>query len=247
MRIVSGSISYLWKIYIGLMFGSTLLIFYPFIVCCMYVPSWKAYTFQINVCWSRLIRILCFYAVEIDDHNSQQIHYPMIICANHTSYLDIFLLYSSLPQHRFLFMGKSEILSYPLVKTFFKNLNIPVFRGDRIKAAKSFIRARHEIAKGWNIVIFPEGGIPDNNPQLAPFKEGAFKLAKSADCSVLPITFIDNYHLFSDPEFILGPAHPGIARVVIHPLINRSNIKDMSEKEISDATFYVINSEITKS
>jgi 1-acyl-sn-glycerol-3-phosphate acyltransferase len=141
-------------------------------------------------------------------------------------------------------MGKSEILSYPLVKTFFKNLNIPVFRGDRIKAAKSFIRARHEIAKGWNIVIFPEGGIPDNNPQLAPFKDGAFKLAKSANCAVLAITFKDNYHLFSDPEFILGPAHPGIARVVLHPIINRDAVQAITEQEISQLSHRLIASEI---
>ena len=97
-------------------------------------------------------------------------------------------------------MGKSEILSYPLMKTFFKRLNIPVFRNDKRLAAKSFIQAKQALAAGWSIVLFPEGGIPDENrPSMIPFKEGAFKLAKSANVPLVPITFLDNHHIFSDP------------------------------------------------
>ena len=51
--------------------------------------------------------------------------------ANHTSYLDIFLMYSILPKYPFVFLGKSEILSYPLIGTFFKDLNVPVDRKDK--------------------------------------------------------------------------------------------------------------------
>lgn len=187
------------------------------------------------------MRILCFYALDIED-NSKNAQAPFILCANHTSYLDIFFMYSILPKHKFLFMGKSEILSYPLLKTFFKNLNIPVFRGDRLKAAKSFIRARNEVAKGWSIIIFPEGGIPDETPFLMEFKDGAFKLAKSAKVGVLPLTFRNNYHLFSDPEDLLGLAHPGLAKVTIHPFISMETVELLSEKELNEKTFAAINS-----
>jgi 1-acyl-sn-glycerol-3-phosphate acyltransferase len=167
---------------------------------------------------------------------------PYMIIANHTSYFDIFLLYSMLPNHRFLFMGKGEILSYPLVKTFFKRLNIPVHRNDRLKAAKSFIQAKQAIGEGWSIVIFPEGGIPDGDrPEMVPFKDGAFKLAKSAGVPIVPITFVDNYHLFSDPGHIFGPAHPGISRVYMHPVISKEEVAASTEKELSKKTFEVIS------
>jgi 1-acyl-sn-glycerol-3-phosphate acyltransferase len=241
MRFVIGIISYLWKFYIGVMFVTTLFLLYPILVFCIYIPSLKHYTFSINVFWSRSMRMLCFYALEIED-NSEKTQAPFILCANHTSYLDIFLMYSTLPNHKFLFMGKSEILSYPLLKTFFKNLNIPVFRGDRLKAARSFIRARNEIAQGWSIVIFPEGGIPYQTPFLMEFKDGAFKLAKSAKVGVLPLTFENNYHLFSDPEELLGLAHPGLAKITIHPFITKETVELLSEKELNDRTFNAINS-----
>lgn len=241
MRLIIGIVSYCWKFYVGVVFITTLFLFYPFLVFFIYATSLKHHTFKINIAWSRLVRILCFYALEIDD-KSREPDAPHILCANHTSYLDIFLLYSTLPENKFLFMGKSEILSYPLLKSFFKNLNIPVFRGDRLKAAKSFIQARNEIGKGWSIVIFPEGGIPYKTPYLMEFKDGAFKLAKSAKVGILPITFKNNYHLFSDPEDFLGWAHPGLAKVVVHPFISKEQVENTDEKELNKMTYTAINS-----
>lgn len=135
-------------------------------------------------------------------------------------------------------MGKSEILSYPLMKTFFKKLNIPVHRNDRMKAAKSFIQAKNAIKEGWSIVIFPEGGIPDHDlPQMVEFKSGAFKLSKSSNIPIVPITFLDHYHMFSDPDQVLGYAHPGISRIYMHDVISVEQQKGMSEAELSDYVF----------
>lgn len=137
-------------------------------------------------------------------------------------------------------MGKSEILSYPLVKTFFKRLNIPVFRGDRLKAAKAFIQAKREIKKGWSIVIFPEGKIPNNNPTTIPFKEGAFKLAKSVGTGIIPITFQNNYVLFSDPEHFFKSARPGLVKVTIHPVITAKQVESTTENDLRETAYNLI-------
>lgn len=236
MKYLKAILYYTWKLYIGVAFALTLLFFYPFLFVLLLHPRWKKHTFKVNILWSRVMRMLCFYAVEIVGEHTQP-NRPHIICANHTSYLDIFLLYSAFPKHPFLFMGKAEILTYPLVKTFFKRLNIPVFRGDRIKAAKSFIRARKEMHEGWSIVIFPEGGIPDENPQVVPFKDGAFKLAQSARTGILPITFTTNYLLFSDPENYLGSARPGISIIKIHPFIDENTVQEMEASQLNEFVF----------
>ncbi len=232
---------YSWKLYIGFAFAITLLLFYPFLLLVLSVNKWKRHSFKINILWSRVMRMLCFIAVEKIGKDSQP-NRPHIICANHTSYLDIFLMYSILPHQPFLFMGKAEILSYPLVKTFFKRLNIPVFRGDRLKAARSFIQARKEMHAGWSIVIFPEGGIPDKNPELWPFKDGAFKLAQSSRAGILPITFTSNYLLFSDPENYLDSARPGIAYIHFHPFINENTVQELSTEELNKLVYQQIAS-----
>jgi 1-acyl-sn-glycerol-3-phosphate acyltransferase len=139
-------------------------------------------------------------------------------------------------------MGKSEILAYPLVKTFFKRLNIPVDRSDRLKAARSFIQARNAMQNGWSIVIFPEGGIPDETPYLIPFKNGTFQLAKAANVAIQPMTFTNNYYLFSDPETVFNPAMPGLAKIVIHSRIEALEIKEVDLKKLNNSVYDQINS-----
>jgi 1-acyl-sn-glycerol-3-phosphate acyltransferase len=232
-----------WKLYIGIVFVITLLLLYPFFLILLQDKKYHKLTFKLNVLWSRLVRILCFYAVHVEGDISAK-NEPMIICANHTSYLDIFLLYSIFPKTRFLFMGKSEILAYPLVKTFFKGLNIPVYRSDRIKAAKSFIQARNAMQNNWNIVIFPEGGIPYETPYLAPFKNGTFKLAISAKAGIQPMTFCNNYYLFSDPEAIYDRAMPGLSSVIIHPYLSSTEVSAETVEKLNERVYASINSRL---
>ena len=76
---------------------------------------------------------------------------------------------------------------------------------------------------------------------MIPFKEGAFKLARSLRIPIVPVTFTNNYHLFSDPTHLLGPAHPGICRVYVHPYVSVEEMADLSEKELAELCFDRIN------
>jgi len=190
------------------------------------------------------MRIFCFYRVKkiLDSALPEG---PYIIAANHASYLDIFFMYSIMPKHPFLFLGKGEILRYPIISTYFKGLNIPVHRKDRGKAATSYILAKKAVYEGWSIVIFPEGGIPDtNNPKMIPFKKGAFRLAKALNIPIIPMTYTNNYKLFSDPLHIFGPARPGISHVYIHPFISTEEISELTEAELMEKCFTRINKPI---
>jgi 1-acyl-sn-glycerol-3-phosphate acyltransferase len=244
MEYIRGTFSLLWKLYVGLIFAVTAIIYYPIIVPFLFRESSKKTAFRIFVAWSWTVRILCFYHVKrITNHPIPK--GPYIIVGNHASYLDIFLIYSIINKCPFIFLGKTEILGYPLIKTYFKRLNIPVDRSSTIKSARSLVAAAKCLKNGWSLMIFPEGGIPDDsNPKMVPFKEGAFQLAKSLNVPIVPVTFMNNYRLLSDPSNIFGPAHPGISRVHIHPYFAVEEIQAMSQKEISDACFNRINAPI---
>jgi len=241
MGLFGGILSLIWKIYIGIIFVIFAILFYPFLWFILLKPSWKKKTFRIFILWSWMMRIFCFYGVR-KEKNSLLPQGPFIIVSNHSSYLDIFFMHSILPNYPFLFMGKSEILNYPIIRTYFKGLNIPVYRKDRQKAARSFILAKKAVQEGWSVVIFPEGTIPDtNNPKMLPFKEGAFKLARALNIPILPITFTNNHTLFSDPEQLFGSAHPGISRVYIHDFVPAEQAAQLTEKELCELCFDTIN------
>ncbi len=143
-------------------------------------------------------------------------------------------------------MGKSEILSYPLVKTFFKRLNIPVFRNDRVKAARSFIQAKKTIDLDWSVVLFPEGGIPPNPPQMIPLKDGAFKLAKATEIGIQGVTFMNNYKLFSDPEYVFDGARPGLVKVIVHPFITKEKVQMTTAENLNKTVFNLLNNPLVK-
>ena len=235
-------VSVLWKFYITIIFSITTVLFYPLIVPLLFSEKLKKHTFHLFVAWSWSMRIFCFYFV-VKKMNSPLPNAPYIIVANHISYLDIFLLPSMLPKNRFLFLGKSELLRYPLIKTYFKKLHIPVFRQNKLKAAKSLIKSKRELKKGWSLVIFPEGGIPSlNNPKMIKFKEGSFQLAKSSEVPIVPITFINNHKLLNNPSNIKGIAKPGISFVYIHPFISKAEVRRLSQTELANKSFKIIES-----
>src|SRR5690606_2317338 len=100
-----------------------------------------------------------------------------VICANHTSNLDITALMLAC-KIDYSFMGKDELLRNPVTGLFFKTIDIPVNRLSKISAFHAFKTAQALLEKGRSIAVFPEGGIDDHfPPQLSSFKIGAFKLA----------------------------------------------------------------------
>ncbi|MFT7344357.1 MAG: 1-acyl-sn-glycerol-3-phosphate acyltransferase [Lentimonas sp.] len=129
-------------------------------------------------------------------------------------------------------MGKGEILKYPIIGTYFKNLNVPVHRGSIIKSAMAYRQAKSLIEEGYSLVIFPEGGIPDHNPsKVGNFKNGAFRLAADTGVKIQPISIINHYKLFSDLSDFFGKARPGISSFYFHPEMSVLRDEIYNQKE----------------
>lgn len=241
MKLGKKLFSIVYKGYVGIVFGTTLLTFYPAIYILLLRPKWKRKTMPLFSSWSGIFQFLILMPTRKNKkHNFPKT--PFILCANHASYMDIAMMPFVLRKVNFLFIGKHEILSYPIIKTFFKRLHIPVNRENKLQAARSFVKASKAIDEGWSIVIFPEGGIPDENrPKMMDFKAGAFKLAMDKKVPIVPITFLDNYRLFSDPDDFLGHARPGISRVVVHPTITPESYSTLSIDELKEKVYSIID------
>lgn len=241
MKKLFGIFYLIYKLYLILLFITTAILFFPILLYTTTRERYHRTAFKTFAFWSILFRIFAVWPFKIK--SSQKLPKgPFIIVANHASYADIFLTPSLLKNHPHVFLGKSEILSYPVIKYYFKNYNIPVFRGNKMKSAKTLLISRKKLQKGWSIIIFPEGGIPDHErPKMLPFKDGAFRLAKETNTPILPITFVNNYKLFTDPTDILGSCRPGFSKIVFHPIIDTEEIKEKSASELRDKAFNLIN------
>lgn len=226
------------------LFIITALIFFPFLTFTTTKKRFHKVAFRGFAFWSILFRVLVLWPPKVK-RKGKIPKGPFIIVANHASYADIFLSPSVLGRFPHVFLGKSEILSYPIIKYYFINYNISVFRGDKTKTNKTMELARKKLEEGWSIVVFPEGGIPDHQrPIMLPFKDGAFRLAKETNTAILPVTFVNHYQLFSDPNNWFGSCRPGFAKEVFHSVITADEVQQKSVEELNKKCFDLINSEL---
>lgn len=202
--------------------------------------------FKLKVATSRIILFLDFIYPKQIEMPDVPLTGPYVICSNHSSYLDIIQMYSILPKTKFMFIGKAELLRWPIISIFFKKMDIGVNREKRHSAMRSIIRAKKEISGGWSIVIYPEGKIPFNTPVLNPFKAGAFKMAIEEQVPILPITLIDTWKLFDADPPLTGRARPGVSRVVIHDPIPTKGLEKKDLVNLRQRTFETINGPLLK-
>ena len=166
-----------------------------------------------------------------------------MITPNHSSFLDIIILYQTFTQY-FVFMGKKSLATVPVFNIFFKKMNIPVDRRSARDGKRSMDRCGKELEKGHSVVMFPEGTISAKVPELLKFKNGAFKLAIEKQVPVIPITFFTNYKLLEMAGLFSGKAGPGIAKAVIHEPIPTTGMTDDDIPQLKERVFNIINNEL---
>jgi len=207
----------LYKLYFALIFfGSLVILYIPFRIL-LFHPRRYEKAFRLKRTWAFFLQVAGGIPLRVERRAALP-QAPYIICCNHSSYLDIIQMYNVIPAY-FLFMGKYELLKWPLFNMFFKGMNIAVNRGSHVEAAKAFRRAAKALDRGTSLAMFPEGTIPAFTPRMKPFKDGAFKLAIEKQVPIVPITFLDHWRLFGEPPELLSRGRPGLARAIVHPPI----------------------------
>ena len=241
MKILLMPFIIVYRLYFAVIFFTVLTILYPVFWVLLIGDSHFEKVFKLKVFTAKVILFLDFIYVKRMKVSDLKLEGPYVICSNHSSYLDIIQMYRVLPKTKFMFIGKAELLRWPVINIFFKKVDIAVNRQKRHSAMRSIIRAKKEIAKGWSIVIYPEGKIPLDTPKLSPFKAGAFKMAIEEQVPILPITLLDTWKLFEADPPLRANARPGISRVVIHDPIPTEGLEKKDLVTLRKKTFDIIN------
>lgn len=243
MRIGTAILSALWKFYFFVVILLTIVALYPFLF--FLLQNEKHYKRGFNVIRYQAKTILFLSGIRYRLEQPLVIPSPpYIICPNHTSYLDILLIYATCDQF-FVFLGKKELGSIPLFNIYFKQFNLLVDRENPKASSLALAQCAQRLKSGCNVVIFPEGTISTRAPQLRPFKNGAFKLAIQEKVPVLPITFTNNYSIVSPhPNRFFDHSLPGKAGVIIHNAIDTSFMKIEDCVTLSNQTRELIASKL---
>jgi len=162
---------------------------------------------------------------------------PYIVVANHSSEIDIMMCYRIVKSPT-VFIGKAELAKIPLFGFFFRRSSIPVDRRSLSSKKQVMEKAARRLERGSGLCIYPEGGIPkDPTVVLAPFKNGAFKLAIESSTPILPITFANNRLHF--PDFLQGGG-PGLLKAHVHEPIDVTGMTLADMDALSDRVYAVL-------
>jgi 1-acyl-sn-glycerol-3-phosphate acyltransferase len=138
-------------------------------------------------------------------------HFPCVVIANHSSYLDGIILTAALPAG-FTYLIKYEMSRVPLAGFVLRRLGSAFVARDDLQDRQRTARALHGLAtRGSALGFFPEGTF-DKIPGLKPFHLGAFSAAARAKLPVVPVVIYGAHRKLPSGALL---ARPGPLRVHI--------------------------------
>jgi 1-acyl-sn-glycerol-3-phosphate acyltransferase len=135
-------------------------------------------------------KLLALLGIELEVHGRPCDSGPMLLVANHISWLDILVMHAS----RYCrFVAKSEVRHWPLIGTLATGGGtIYIERRLRRDALRVVHHVAESLARGEVVAVFPEGTTSEGSG-LLPFHGNLIQAAVSANAPVQPValSFVD--------------------------------------------------------
>ncbi len=208
-------------------------------------PIWLAVTIlpgrktaaKISQLWARGFLWLMGCPLKIEGRQHLHKAGPMVLVANHSSYLDSAVLMASLPVG-YVFVAKQELLNAPIIRTFIKKVgHLTVDRMDFSKSVSDTQRIEETLRSGWSVLIFPEGTFT-RATGLRPFKLGAFKIAVETSRPICPISICGTRQILWPDSWM--PRRGSITVMIGEPITVQGNdwreitrLRDTARTEIA--------------
>ncbi|CAM4305363.1 MMPL family transporter [Zobellia roscoffensis] len=138
-----------------------------------------------------------FVSKEIRNPHNETFEKPVMIIANHTSFLDILAIGMLHP--KIIFMVNDWVYNSPVFGSAAKLAGAyPVSGG--IENGEAFLKEK--VAQGFSIIAFPEGTRSSSN-KIKRFHKGAFYLAQQFELDILPVLIHGNSEVLPKGSFII--------------------------------------------
>ncbi|GMM53039.1 1-acylglycerol-3-phosphate O-acyltransferase [Starmerella bacillaris] len=172
---------------------------------------------------------------EIDDPNDYLGRTrPAVFLSNHQSMLDILMLGATFPKYCSV-TAKKALKWYPFLGWFMAaSKTVFIDRGRRENALKALQTAKDEVLRDkQSIFMFPEGTRSNAlQPELLPFKKGAFHFAVQAQIPIVPWVVSNYSNIWS---FKTGIASHGVIRVkVLTPIETKGMTSENVDTLVQD-------------
>lgn len=234
----------MYLVWVLFWFGLGFLMIYPFVWLIIQRKSWHFFYFYLSKFWAILVYTLGVLPVRTEWRFRPQARQPYLFCANHYSYLDITLLTRTMRRF-FVFVGLHNLEKIPLFGYMYSNIHITVDRSKSRSRYETYQRVKDALRAGKDVVIFPEGGIwSEDFPHLAPFKDGAFKIALEEQVPIVPVTIPFNWKMMPVVQMKKFRWHRSV--VVFHEAIDPRQMPEATIEILKAQTYQVIEKELER-
>ncbi|MGB1248742.1 MAG: lysophospholipid acyltransferase family protein, partial [Chitinophagales bacterium] len=201
-------------------------IFFPILFIAVNIPNKKVYRAAhfLPLYASRLV--LWFFRIKVNIYNKEiiDVNTQYIFVGNHMSYIDALVSGASNDNYR-KYIGKAEILNYPVLGYLLRKLYVPVKREEKTSRKWSMGTMHKYLEDGVSMAIFPEGTCNTTPDLLKTFKDGAFSLSTQLDIPLAVCTIVGAADIM--PRRLLS-IRPGTIDVYWNTIISPEN-KEIDE------------------
>lgn len=181
----------LWTIWCSVVFLSALILVFPLLFIGLNIPSKRVYRFMhfMPIYFSHIALWLMGISVRVHNKTLLDSEKQYILVGNHMSYLDA--LISAVASNNYKkYIGKAEILKYPVLGYLLAKLYVPVQRDEKSSRKWSMEAMFKYLKDGASMVIFPEGTCNTTPDHLKEFKDGAFSLSLQLNIPIAVCTIL---------------------------------------------------------
>jgi len=183
-----------------------------------------------------------FWHLSVKGRDHIQKNKSYVIVANHASLADIVCIHC-LGNH-FKWIAKESLFRVPVLGWTMSLLGyIPLKRGEHGSIRDTMKEARKCLERGVSVLFFSEGTRSESG-KLAPFKNGAFKLAVESKTPVLPIAISGTEKALQKGRFLVASRLQGVL-TVLEPVEVTGYEQDQYE-ELKARVWKMIHDVLTK-
>lgn len=222
----------LYTIYVGLVFFFFMFLYLPLIVLpLLFKSEGNKLSFYGLRLWAKTFRLLSGIRYEIRGRELLEASQSYIFTPNHTSYLDI----PALPltaHHAYKALAKKEIARIPFFGLLARAVTVMVDRSSVQNRRKSLTKLTKALKAGTNLVVFAEGTINKTGAPLAPFQDGAFRIAVETGTPVVPVVILGAAGLMPARSKLIRPGKIVVEVLPPHPTagLALNKVKPLKEK-----------------
>jgi len=231
----------IYSVYSLSLFALIFILMLPLFALFIYTNKRHPIVFELHRIWAWLFYNLSFIPIKKIYSDKVDFKKQYIFCSNHFSYLDIPAI--GINKVRPIFVGKHSLGKIPLFGYMYRNIHITLNRDNRKSRYQALEKGAIELDAGHNLVIFPEGGIMSKNPpQMARFKDGAFRLAIEKQVAIVPVTIPYNWILLPDDGNLMLTRHKNM--VIFHEPVETKGMTMDDMEKLKTRVFKTIDKEL---